>query len=248
MMPTRPTVAQTSMPQQQVIQPGTHQVIISKDGKIIGPQLVQGQQVVISPSNTDKISFPSVAQNPMATTTMVASPQQQAQPVTPSSQQKVQIVQSADDKIQVRGQLPSQQLFQIQDGKLQILSQQNVTQQPRQQPAEIKEQIEKMQVKTVTLTEEQPPPSVVKEAVPNSTSILEPVVDASPPATLLQNSYEAIARGSGVAAPVAAYDLLNNEVNNKSKRDESDDTSESSGTPQLPKPKKRRSLSQAKDL
>ena len=66
-------------------------------------------------------------------------------------------------------------------------------------------------------------------------------MDASP-ANLLQNSYETIAL-------VAAPDLLNNNVNNKRKRHESDDTSESSGTPQLTKSrKKRRSLGQAKDL
>ena len=112
--------------------------------------------------------------------------------------------------------------------------------QEREITAEIKEEIEKMQVKTVTLTAGQPPPTVVKEVVPNSTSIPEPVVDASPPANLLQNSYEAIASGGGVAAPVAASDLLNNEVNNKRKRHESDDTSESSGTPQPPKSKKKR--------
>ena len=145
-MPTRPTVAQTSTPQQQVIQPGTRKVFISKDGKIIGAQLVQGQQVVNSPTNTNKISLPSVAggtQDPVATPTMVASPQQQAQPVTPSSQEKVQIVRSADGKIQVRGLLPGQQLVQMPDGKLQIFSQPNATQQqaqpqqtqPQQQPA-----------------------------------------------------------------------------------------------------------------
>ena len=71
-------------------------------------------------------------QNPVATpTAVVASPQ--PTPVTPSPQQKVQIVRSADGKIQVRGLLPGQQLVQMPDGKLQIFSQPNAQQQQQQQ-------------------------------------------------------------------------------------------------------------------
>merc|ERR1719330_422917 len=44
----------------------------------------------------------------------------------PGTQQKVQIVKSADGKIQVRGLLPGQQLVQMPDGRLQILSNQQV--------------------------------------------------------------------------------------------------------------------------
>merc|ERR1719410_2127450 len=49
-----------------------------------------------------------------------------ASPATPV-QQKVQIVKSADGKIQVRGLLPGQQLVQMPDGRLQIFSNQPVT-------------------------------------------------------------------------------------------------------------------------
>jgi len=56
---------------------------------------------------------------PTPTVTPVASP---ATPV----QQKVQIVKSADGKIQVRGLLPGQQLVQMPDGRLQIFSNQQV--------------------------------------------------------------------------------------------------------------------------
>ena len=69
-------------------------------------------------------------QNPVATPTTVV---QQPTPVTPSPQQKVQIVRSADGKIQVRGLLPGQQLVQMPDGKLQIFSQPNAPQQQQQQ-------------------------------------------------------------------------------------------------------------------
>ena len=216
MMPTRPTVAQTSMPQQQVIQPGTRQVIISKDGKIIGPQLVQGQQVVNSPTNTNKISLPSVAggtQDPVATPTMVASPQQQAQPVTPSSQQKVQIVRSADDKIQVRGLLPRQQLVQMPDGKLQIFSKQNATQQQQQaQPQQVQPQ-------------------------------------QQPAAQQPQQQINATPATPSAAAMARTMTKSPNNVANDEKKKQLADTSESSGTPQLPKSKKkRRSMGQAKDL
>lgn len=101
--------------QQQVIQPGTKKVFLSKDGKIIGAQIVQQPPTAA----TSKISIPSVGgmQNPVATPTVV-QPQAQQQ-----TQQKVQIVRSSDGKIQVRGLLPGQQLVQMPDGKLQIFSQ-----------------------------------------------------------------------------------------------------------------------------
>ena len=71
-------------------------------------------------------------QNPVATpTTVVASPQ--PTPVTPSPQQKVQIVRSADGKTQIRGLLPGQRLVQMPDGKLQIFSRPNALQQQQKQ-------------------------------------------------------------------------------------------------------------------
>lgn len=102
----------------QQIQPGTKKVFLSKDGKIIGAQLVQQNPTAA----TNKISIPSVGgvQNPVATPTIVAP----SAPQTPQqTQQKVQIVRSSDGKIQVRGLLPGQQLVQMPDGKLQIFSQ-----------------------------------------------------------------------------------------------------------------------------
>ena len=74
-------------------------VFMTKDGKVIGHQLAPPGKVAIPPTP--------------------ASPGQAGQ----ANQQKVQIVKSADGKIQVRGLLPGQQLVQMPDGKLQIFSQ-----------------------------------------------------------------------------------------------------------------------------
>ena len=103
---------------QQPQQPQAKKVFISKDGKIIGAQLLNSPASSAGGSPaTNKISIPSVGgvSNPVATPTVV-QPQ-------PQAQQKVQIVRSADGKIQVRGLLPGQQLVQMPDGKLQIFSQ-----------------------------------------------------------------------------------------------------------------------------
>ena len=107
------------------LQPQAKKVFISKDGKIIGAQLLQQPQSSTgggSPATT-KISIPSVGgvSNPVATPTIVQPHQLQQQ--QPQTQQKVQIVRSSDGKIQVRGLLPGQQLVQMPDGKLQIFSQ-----------------------------------------------------------------------------------------------------------------------------
>eukprot|EP00094_Tigriopus_californicus_P011143 TCALIF_10753-PA protein Name:"Similar to E(bx) Nucleosome-remodeling factor subunit NURF301 (Drosophila melanogaster)" AED:0.03 eAED:0.03 QI:0/0.85/0.75/0.87/1/1/8/257/2554 len=101
------------------IQPGTKKVFISKDGKIIGAQVmpttpvVTNKQVSLPNSGTTTSLQPSLASNPSA-----SSPLSSMGP----AQQKVQIVRAGDGKIQVKGLLPGQQLVQMPDGKLQIFS------------------------------------------------------------------------------------------------------------------------------
>ena len=158
-----PTVVNQNTPNQQnMIQPGTKKVFLSKDGKIIGAQLVHQptQPNANSTNNTGKIAIPTVGgvQNPSATPTLmqtgppanaIPSPQQQQQ----QTQQKVQIVRSSDGKIQVRGLLPGQQLVQMPDGKLQIFSQPTTVQQ-QQQPQQnqlqpVQQQVQQPQVQQV---------------------------------------------------------------------------------------------------
>ncbi len=128
--PTRPIAPNSSsmagMPGTRPVQPAmppgpTKKVFISKDGKIIGAQVVP----ITTPQPQPKVAIPA---NPAMT---VASPQIQPTAVnsTPSPavaagapQQKVQIVRSSDGKIQVRGLLAGQQLMQMPDGKLQIVA------------------------------------------------------------------------------------------------------------------------------
>jgi len=86
-------------------------IFISKDGKIIGHQVAGGG------APPGKVAIPSLA-NKAAGPALAAGG---------GSQQKVQIVKSADGKIQVRGLLPGQQLVQMPDGKLQIFSSQQNT-------------------------------------------------------------------------------------------------------------------------
>ena len=84
MQPNQMTRTIQQPQQQQVLQQGAaKKVFISKDGKIIGAQIVQPQQPA---NNTKNISIPSVGgiQNPVATPTVVASPQPTATPVNPS--------------------------------------------------------------------------------------------------------------------------------------------------------------------
>jgi len=88
--------------------PFAKKIFMSKDGKVIGHQIANVGQ---SPQN--KVAPPGKVAIPP--TPAVASPGQ-------SNQQKVQIVKSADGKIQVRGLLHGQQLVQMPDGKLQIFS------------------------------------------------------------------------------------------------------------------------------
>ena len=78
-------------------------IFVSKDGKIIGHQVSNS-----AAAPPGKVAIPNLASK-----------------VQPGTQQKVQIVKSADGKIQVRGLLPGQQLVQMPDGKLQIFSSQS---------------------------------------------------------------------------------------------------------------------------
>jgi len=84
-------------------------IFISKDGKIIGHQMAGG-------APPGKVAIPSLVNKGAP----AISP-------GPGTQQKVQIVKSADGKIQVRGLLPGQQLVQMPDGKLQIFSSQQAS-------------------------------------------------------------------------------------------------------------------------
>ena len=86
---------------------GAKKIFISRDGKIIGHQL--------STTSTPPGKIAIAPATPKPTLAAVA-------PIQASPQQKVQIVKTADGKIQVRGLLPGQQLVQMPDGKLQIFS------------------------------------------------------------------------------------------------------------------------------
>ena len=89
-------------------------ILITKDRKIIGHQLAPPGKVAI-PNLANKIVGGSPASASPSVSTAVGASQS---PV----QQKVQIVKSADGKIQARGLLPGQQLVQMPDGRLQIFS------------------------------------------------------------------------------------------------------------------------------
>ena len=89
-------------------------ILITKDRKIIGHQLAPPGKVAI-PNLANKIVGGSPATASPSVSTAVGASQS---PV----QQKVQIVKSADGKIQARGLLPGQQLVQMPDGRLQIFS------------------------------------------------------------------------------------------------------------------------------
>ena len=81
-------------------------IFITKDGKIIGHQIA---------APLSKVAIQNLLQTG-----------KQPAGVSPAApvQQKVQIVKSADGKIQVRGLLPGQQLVMMPDGRLQIFSNQ----------------------------------------------------------------------------------------------------------------------------
>ena len=99
---------------------GAKKVFLTKDGKIVGHQLIGGHaaagmnnKMEIAPLNKTTISTTKPTPPP---------PVAQPTPTTPGQQQKVQIVKTSDGKIQVRGLMPGQQLVQMPDGKLQIFS------------------------------------------------------------------------------------------------------------------------------
>merc|ERR1719450_1079005 len=99
-------------------------IFITKDGKIIGHQIAAPPGKVAIPNLTQTGKQQQAAGvSPAVQTTAVQQQQAPAAPV----QQKVQIVKSADGKIQVRGLLPGQQLVQMPDGKLQIFSSQQTS-------------------------------------------------------------------------------------------------------------------------
>ena len=91
-------------------------IFITKDGKIIGHQLA---------APPGKVPIPNLTPTKQPTGNMTGPPAATPSPAAPV-QQKVQIVKSADGKVQVRGLLPGQQLVQMPDGRLQIFSNQPV--------------------------------------------------------------------------------------------------------------------------
>ena len=79
--------------------PPAKKIFITKDGKVIGHQIAAppGGKMAIAPSSTTPNKLTPGAS-----------------PATPVQQQKVQIVKSADGKIQVRGLLPGETINQSQ--------------------------------------------------------------------------------------------------------------------------------------
>ena len=107
-------------PSMPMIHPATKKLFISKDGKVIGAQVLPQNATT---SQQPKVTFPTAPIQPTPVIAPMASPSSAAaQP-----QQKVQIVRSSDGKIQVRGLLPGQQLVQMPDGKLQIFTNPNAS-------------------------------------------------------------------------------------------------------------------------
>ena len=121
------TVVGTTAPQMMTpttaFPPGaTKKVFISKDGKVIGTQVLQPSPRLITPT------APTLATPTRPLVQLPQVPQAPAAAVSPS--QKVQVVQCGDGKLQVRGLLPGQQLMRTPDGKLQILGTPTIQQQP----------------------------------------------------------------------------------------------------------------------
>lgn len=124
--PIAPTLATNinSAGVSSILTPPAKKVFISKDGKVIGTQLIQqtpnGPRIITPSSIRPGVGQTQIMQQNASPSN--ASGLQQTPTVTSSPQQKVQIVRSADGKIQVRGLLPGQQLVQMPDGRLQIFS------------------------------------------------------------------------------------------------------------------------------
>ena len=123
MRPIAPTLG-TNINSAGISSPPAKKVFISKDGKVIGTQLIQqtpnGPRIITPSSMRPGVSTTQIVQQNSSPSNITGI--QQTPPATPSPQQKVQIVRSADGKIQVRGLLPGQQLVQMPDGRLQIFS------------------------------------------------------------------------------------------------------------------------------
>ena len=109
-------VGRPSMP---MIHPATKKLFISKDGKVIGAQVLPQSTTTPQP----KVTLPTAPVQPAPVIAPMAAPPSAAN----QPQQKVQIVRSSDGKIQVRGLLPGQQLVQMPDGKLQIFTNPNAS-------------------------------------------------------------------------------------------------------------------------
>ena len=100
---------------------GAKKVFLTKDGKIVGHQLIGGHAAA---GMNNKVAIAPINKTTISTTkpTPLPPPVAQPTPASPGQQQKVQIVKTSDGKIQVRGLMPGQQLVQMPDGKLQIFS------------------------------------------------------------------------------------------------------------------------------
>ena len=163
-------------------------IFITKDGKIIGHQIA---------APPGKVAIPNLTQTgkPPAGVSPAAAVQTPAAPV----QQKVQIVKSADGKIQVRGLLPGQQLVQMPDGRLQIFSNQPV---PGQSPGKTGEN-------SVIQTSSQPQPQQVKliSGQPGQPQLIQ-----QQPQQLLPKPAQIVQAGGGgaIQSPTKTYTIQRN--------------------------------------
>jgi len=148
-------------------------IFITKDGKVIGHQIAAPPGKMPIPSLTP--TKPGLGQ-PTPTVTPVASP---ATPV----QQKVQIVKSADGKIQVRGLLPGQQLVQMPDGRLQIFSNQQVpagagtviqNTQPQMKMASPQAVTQQQVVQQPQVIQQQQQPQIIQQQLPQQQLLPKP--------------------------------------------------------------------------
>jgi nucleosome-remodeling factor subunit BPTF len=127
-MPRQIMANQTPLPHgiiraTSIVQPQTKKLFISKDGKVIGAQVLPNAMCTAVPP---RISLPMTPILP-GSASLATTPSSGAVSTPSGPQQKVQIVRSSDGKIQVRGLLPGQQLVQMPDGKLQIFTNPNAS-------------------------------------------------------------------------------------------------------------------------
>ena len=93
---------------------------ITKDGKVVGHKIATPPGKM--PTKAGDAVSPGMGQAAPRVTPADSAPSP-ASPATPV-QQKVQVIKSADGKIQVRGLLPGQRLVQMPDGRLKVFSKQ----------------------------------------------------------------------------------------------------------------------------